>query len=274
MAIKVFSFVISADFGFFKKPDINKSYLTYNFIPKTVVLGILGAILGLNGYNLQKKKKEEYPEFYTKLKRLLIGIKPLGNFPYKKIINKYNNSTGHASKEEGGNLIISEQLLINPSYKIYVGLPNSSEESLKRNFESLAKKINEKTTTYILFMGKNDFPMSLFDFTEEVDLTEPKELVGNIEIETAFLINSSKNDFNHEDILGYANTEETDYHKPSKEYLIMENYPYSYDKHCQYKFDLIKYTNQKIPISQIRTDKGALLQKGTTFVYLIKNDSL
>lgn len=44
-------FDISSDFGFFKKPDINKFSLTYNLPPKPAILGILGSILGMKGLN-------------------------------------------------------------------------------------------------------------------------------------------------------------------------------------------------------------------------------
>jgi CRISPR-associated protein Cas5h len=48
---KLVSFDLKADFGFFKKPDINDGlYLTYNMLHKPTLLGILGAIVGLQGY--------------------------------------------------------------------------------------------------------------------------------------------------------------------------------------------------------------------------------
>lgn len=47
---KLVSFDLKADFGFFKKPDINDIYLTYNMLHKPALLGILGAIVGLQGF--------------------------------------------------------------------------------------------------------------------------------------------------------------------------------------------------------------------------------
>ncbi len=110
---KIISFIIRSEKGFFKKPDINEDiYLTFNMIHKPSLLGIFGAIIGLKGF----QKNEEMPEYYQKLKNLQIGIKPIndekGNF-LKSIIT-YTNTTGFASEEESGNLIISEQTIINP----------------------------------------------------------------------------------------------------------------------------------------------------------------
>ncbi|MGH2611439.1 MAG: CRISPR-associated protein Cas5 [Rhabdochlamydiaceae bacterium] len=50
---KLVSFDIFSDFGFFKKPDINDFGLTYNLPPKSVILGIIGSILGLTGLGKQ-----------------------------------------------------------------------------------------------------------------------------------------------------------------------------------------------------------------------------
>lgn len=64
--MEILSLIIYSDFGIFKKPDVNVNYLTYEFIPKPLVLGILGAIAGFRGYNNQ----EAIPEYYRKLKNL------------------------------------------------------------------------------------------------------------------------------------------------------------------------------------------------------------
>lgn len=266
----VFSFVIKADFGFFKKPDINKFYLTYNFIPRTVILGILGAILGLNGYNTQHRAKSRYPEFYAKLRELLIGIKPLGDFPYKKIINKYNNSTGHASEEEGGNLIVSEQLLIRPEYKIYVGLPSNISDDTQQIFNQLKNMVKNHLTTYTVYMGKNDFPITLGNFNEEIE--ESENIQDPLTIVTAFLMKYPNDKNNWEVVLPPAGTGETEYTPPQPEHSVMEHYPYSYDENMQYKFNFIRYTNQEVSTDEVNLEHGVLLKTKIGTIYLIKDD--
>lgn len=148
---KLISFDLKAEMGFFKKPDINDGiYLTYNMLHKPVLLGIIGAIVGLQGY----QRNGEFPEYYQKLKHLKIGIAPLesdnGNF--NKDIVEYNNGTGFASSEAGGNLIVREQFLIKPSYRCYL-LLNTGEEIEKVLYERILKHEAE----FLPYMGKNDF---------------------------------------------------------------------------------------------------------------------
>ena len=74
MGKKIISFDLNAEFGFFKKPDINDGiYLTYNMLHKPALLGIIGAIIGLKGY----ERNGVLPEYYNKLKHIKVGIQPL-----------------------------------------------------------------------------------------------------------------------------------------------------------------------------------------------------
>lgn len=144
------SFDLHAEMGMFKKPDINNTYLTFNMLHKPALLGLLGAIVGLNGY----KTNGEFPEYYQKLKYLYVGICPLnddkGMFS-KRMIN-YNNGTGMASKEEGGNLIITEQILIAPSYRCYLLLDKDNEIEQK-----LYDYILNYKAEFLPYFGKNEF---------------------------------------------------------------------------------------------------------------------
>ena len=146
---KLISFDLKAEMGFFKKPDINDGiYLTYNMLHKPALLGVLGAIAGLQGY----QKNGEFPEYYQKLKHLKIGISPLEseNGNYCKDIVAYNNGTGFALSE--GNLIVREQILIKPSYRCYLLL--NVDEAIER---VLYERILKHEAEFLPYMGKNDF---------------------------------------------------------------------------------------------------------------------
>ncbi len=153
---KLISFIIRAEKGFFKKPDINDTrnaiYLTFNILHKPAALGILGAIIGLSGY----KKNEELPEYYIKLQNIPIGIKPIGGEKgvFQKTIITYNNTTGFASEEAGGNLMISEQTLLNPAYKIYLLLDLEDDNQSK-----LYENIKNQKAEFLPYMGKNDYSL-------------------------------------------------------------------------------------------------------------------
>ncbi|BDD11924.1 hypothetical protein FUAX_43560 (plasmid) [Fulvitalea axinellae] len=153
---RLISFDLKAEMGFFKKPDINdKIYLSYNTLHKPALLGILGAIAGLGGYRGNSDaKKARFPEYYERLKHLPVGVEPLGsekgNFAKTNI--SYNNTTGFASMEAGGNLIVNEQTLLNPAFRVYL-LLDDGEELEARLYESVKNQWAE----FLPYMGKNDF---------------------------------------------------------------------------------------------------------------------
>ena len=164
--MQALKFTLKGRTAFFKKPDVNAHlYFTYGHIHKVSLLGIFGAALGYKGYN-QMKDNENFPEFYDKLKDLKIGIVSNNKCGViDKKVNIFNNSVGYASKEKGGNLIVKEQWLENPSWDIYVLLDNDESEKL-------SKAILNKNYKFIPYLGKNDhmaeiLNVSFLDYDEE-----------------------------------------------------------------------------------------------------------
>lgn len=159
--MEVIKFRLKGPNAIIRKPESNTVYFTYNNVHKIMLLGILGAIIGENGYNYNQLKTEldnknksiqnELPDFYNNLKHLKIAVVPnakIGTFSKK--IQQFNNSVGYASKEEGNNLIVTEQYLENPSWDIYI-LSNDTEKYLKIKDYLLNKKCE-----YIPYIGKNE----------------------------------------------------------------------------------------------------------------------
>lgn len=169
-------FELSSRMAIIKKPDSNETYYTYTFPHKIMLYGILGAIIGLNGYNYYALKKylnetvDDLPEFYSKLKNLKIGIVPhIKSKNFKKKIQTFNNSVGYASKEEGNNLIVKEQWLENPKWDIYI-LDDGSEEYKKIKDYMLNSKCE-----YIPYIGKNDHFANICK-VELVDVVQEKNI--------------------------------------------------------------------------------------------------
>lgn len=163
--MKALRFKLSGKTAFFKKPDVNSYYyFTYGNIHKVALLGIFGAIVGYGGYNQFRYKsnnikdyKEEYPEFYSKLKNLKISIQPLNDKAYiPKKVQVFNNSVGYASQELGGNLIVKEQWLENPKWNIYLLL--DGEEAQK-----ICDYIINYKSVYNPYLGKNDHYADITD---------------------------------------------------------------------------------------------------------------
>lgn len=156
--MEVLCFSLSGKTAFFKKPEVNSYvYFTYGNIHKIALLGIFGAILGYGGHTQKfnevgrsKEPVKSFPEFYEKLQGLNVSVVPnAANGFIRKKTQVFNNSVGYASKEQGGNLIVKEQWLEEPSWDIYVLL--DCERAMK-----LCGDIQRKRCVYIPYLGKND----------------------------------------------------------------------------------------------------------------------
>lgn len=164
--MRILKFTLSGNHAMFKKPDVNSYfYFTYGQIHRPVLLGIFGAIVGYAGYN-QMDKNQEYPEYYKKLQNIKISIVSNAKHGYfSKKITYFNNSTGFASHEQGGNLIVKEQWLEEPSWDIYMLLDN-------REAEKIAEYMMEHKSVYIPYLGKNDHPADVSNVSIEEGMVQ------------------------------------------------------------------------------------------------------
>lgn len=167
---KSIQFTLSGEFAFFKKPDTNKDerLFTYSCIHKVALMGIIGAIIGLGGYN-QRGKGEKQPEFYCKLNKLKVAIIPKNENSYiRKKIHTFNNSAGYASNENGNNLVTKEQWLEKPEWDIIIVTDSKfySDNNIDIDFEILNEiehyLLNNKSV-YIPYLGKNEHPANILD---------------------------------------------------------------------------------------------------------------
>jgi len=182
------SFELSGKTAMFKKPDVNSyAYFTYNNIHKVALLGLLGSIIGLEGYTqLYNKKDDGFPEFYEKLKGLKISIIPLApNGYFSKKIQVFNNGVGYASQEMGGNLIVREQWIENPYWQIII-LDDNSEQYKKIKFSLLAKR-----SIFIPYLGKNDHPAKI-DKVKEIDLRDKIDEADEIYMDSLFILDEDR----------------------------------------------------------------------------------
>lgn len=163
--MKALCFTLSGQTAFFKKPEVSTYvYFTYGNIHKVALLGIFGAILGYEGhtqkFNREGRPKvidESFPEFYERLQRLKVSVIPGAEKGFfRKKVQVFNNSVGYASKETGGNLIVKEQWLELPSWRVYVLL--DQEEA-----DKLCEAVQAHRCVYIPYLGKNDHPADLSD---------------------------------------------------------------------------------------------------------------
>lgn len=240
---KLISFDLKAEFGFLKKPDINDGVcLTYNMLQKPVLLGILGAISGMKGY----EKNGKLPEYYKKLRHLKVGIKPLesdkGNFT-KEIVS-YNNGTGFASNEAGGNLIITEQILVKPSYRCFLllNLENTDEKELYSLILSYQAE-------FIPYLGKNDFSAWWTDAKEYEGIT-PFDFSHNYKVASIFAKTEAISGFVAKSMGRGAGLGEPTF-------LYFEKLPIGFDEELyQYTYKDFAYSNASFTNDMDMSDAG------------------
>lgn len=247
--MKILKFTLSGKTAFFKKPDVNTYlYFTYGNIHKVALLGMFGAILGYGGYNQMKKlntskkpSKEDdensiFPEFYKKLQDLKISIVPnneKGFIPKK--VQTFNNSVGYASKEQGGNLIVKEQWLENPSWDIYVLI--DSEES-----ERVSEYIVNRKAIYQPYLGKNDHYANITN----IEVIEDNEIIELNEVSKLNSLFPKKLfEVNLEDDEEEEDESEDDIYEEAFKYE--EQLPVGLDKETNmYILEGFLYTNMKV----------------------------
>ena len=173
------SFDLRADFGVFKKPDVNDGLqVTFNLLHKPALLGILGAIAGLEGY----QQRGKFPAYYEALHNLKIGIEPLGHDKgnFTKTVIKYTNTVGYANAD--GNLIVTEQTLCRPAYRCYLLL--DLDDELQAH---LHDRIVAGEAEYLPYFGKNE--CSAWWEAESVQsyVFEPFQAEANFRIDSIFI---------------------------------------------------------------------------------------
>ena len=212
---KALQVLIGSEFALFKRNDSNEFALTYNFPPKTQLLGTFGAIIGLSGYS----KNESKADFYEKLKGFKVAIQPLDENnqnitePAKKTVITYNNYHGYGSMETGGILQVKEQLLIEPRYMVFIAGNGEYYNNLK-------KKLEDQEYFYTPYLGKNEFPATI-EYKGEKELN--KITKGNVQISSIFL-----KDYGTFSISERGNRNDT-------KFLIAEDYPVSFDVNYLYQ---------------------------------------
>ncbi|APR02527.1 TPA: type I-B CRISPR-associated protein Cas5b [Clostridium botulinum] len=123
--------------AFFKKPEINDVNFTFSNIHKIATLGMIGAIIGLNGR--QQSKENGKIKFYETLKSIELSIVPFSPY-FSKTYTIFNNATGFANKsasKHGATQNIKQQWLTNPKWTIYLkqgALDNTIWGKIKKYF--------------------------------------------------------------------------------------------------------------------------------------------
>ena len=241
--IETIKFDLTASMAIIKKPDSNETYYTYDFPHKIMLLGLLGAIIGLNGYNYYAWKKflgqevENMPEFYEKLHPLKIAIIPkIKRKNFNRKIQTFNNSVGYASDEKGNNLVVKEQWLEKPYWQIYILQSDIPE------YEKIKSYLSCQKCEYIPYIGKNDH----FAQIKNVEIFQAQETLFANQIDSLFektIIKEIEDKL--DDLVAFMQEENIQ----EEEYEYQELLPTKLsEKIGYYDFKSFLFTNKKIQL--------------------------
>ncbi|ABE52050.1 CRISPR-associated protein Cas5 [Methanococcoides burtonii] len=147
---KLLTFRLYGSFAHFNQPISNRFRNTYSIIPKPQLLGLIGSIVGLSGY----KNAAVSPEFYSKLSDLKVFIK-CNSLSEKKFTLSYNslNSFLNNRIDSGSpNVIIKEQVLLDPDYEVGIVVNENNPLHLE-----IIDKIRMNCGVFPIYFGKNEF---------------------------------------------------------------------------------------------------------------------
>ncbi len=171
---------ISSDFAHFSHPATIYSSLTYPVPPKTTVMGMLGAIMGLEDYLFLNSIK------YACVVKKIEAKRSFCFNGVKNALSELNLDKAGIGFKSGRKQFYRE-LLVNPCYEIYIDL--SDIEKVHR--DRIVELLKAKKSLYPLYMGVNfalaDYRfLGVFDSTQErgdADLDSIVPLDSNFAIE-------------------------------------------------------------------------------------------
>ncbi len=139
--------IVRGNWAHFRKADSNNNPLTHDFITKTALIGLMGAVLGIE----RKEMRERFPELSDDI---LYGVQLLKNvkkvswsFTSKKAVNP----TGEGSPK-------AFEFLQNPSFKISLALRDKRSELL---FDNFIQSVINSEAIYPPVLGWHNCPAEL-----------------------------------------------------------------------------------------------------------------
>lgn len=161
--LKIISFTVSGAFAAFRDPSVTSNQTVYFIPPKSALVGLLGAMIGVERSNeLGDAYGQNYLDFFKKTR---IGLQLETENP-----KKVTMFTNHRSLKEAKTKPFKTELLENPEYTIFV----KTEEPFYSKLESALKKNQFKYSPYF---GHAYCPASVSNvrFFDEEKIQNPEE---------------------------------------------------------------------------------------------------
>ena len=163
-------FIMEGNWGHFKKPETNNNPLSHDLITKTALIGLIGAVLGIERENM----KELFPQLSEDLLYCVQLLNPVKKTSWGFTSKKAINPTAEGSPKYF-------EFTKEPKFLISLALRNSRSEQFFNDFETALKK---EEAIYTPVLGWHNCPANLKWISEGV-FSEEKE--GDFET-TGFIL--------------------------------------------------------------------------------------
>jgi CRISPR-associated protein Cas5 subtype I-B len=157
--MKGFQLIIEGNWGHFKKPETNNNPLSHDLITKTALIGLIGAVLGIE----REDMKSKFPQLSD---GLLYGVQLL--HPVKKISWGFTSRTAINPTAEGSPKYF--EFLKDPQFLVSIALKDELSISI---FEGFKKAIKQVEAIYQPVLGWHNCPANL-KWESEGDFSEIK----------------------------------------------------------------------------------------------------
>lgn len=152
-------FKLQGAWGHFRKVETNNNPLTHDFVTKTALMGLFGAVLGIE----RKVMRPLFPQFCEDFRYGVV---------VENVVNK--QSWNFMCRNKFGKVVQTMyqlEMLRNPSFTVLLALSNDRSQSY---FEQFVEHLQQGQTHYPPVLGLHNCPAELV-FQADGELSEPKE---------------------------------------------------------------------------------------------------
>lgn len=157
--MKGIQFIVEGNWGHFKKPETNNNPLSHDLITKTALIGLIGAVLGIERKDMRGKFPELSEDF-------LYGVQLLN--PVKKISWGFTSKT--AINPTAGGTPKYFEFLKNPKFLVALALKGVHSENIFNDFK---ESIKTEKSVYPPILGWHNCPANL-EWKSEGTFSETK----------------------------------------------------------------------------------------------------
>lgn len=152
--MKGFQLKIQGNWAHFKRPETNNNPLSHDFITKTALIGLVGAVLGVE----RGKMKQLFPQLS---KDILYGVQLLN--PVLKLSWGFTSRTAINPVASGNPKYF--EFLKKPSFKVSIALVESRSKVF---FEDFKRAVKNEESVYTPILGWHNCPANLSFISEGV----------------------------------------------------------------------------------------------------------